>query len=196
VFMVNELIKRNRSIRRFSQETIPSIEQCRQLVDLARKAPATRNLQPLKYIISTATATNQRIFSHVSWAGYLQNWDGPKENEHPTAYIVILHDSELSLPIHFVFCDAGLASQNILLGATEMGFGGCILGSFNPITLQHSLEISERYKPVLVVALGKPGEKVTLEETGPDGDIRYYRDNEDIHHVPKRPLSELILYER
>jgi len=29
----------------------------------------------------------------------------------------------------------------------------------------------------------------------PDGDIRYYRDAEGVHHVPKRSLDELILQE-
>jgi hypothetical protein len=34
---------------------------------------------------------------------------------------------------------------------------------------------------------------VTLETVGPDGSIEYWRDADGVHHVPKRPLDELIL---
>jgi len=42
-------------------------------------------------------------------------------------------------------------------------------------------------------ATGLPAESVTLEEVGPDASIEYWRDADDVHHVPKRPLDELIL---
>ena len=122
----------------------------------------------------------------------MRSWSGPAEGERPSAYIVILGDTEISKSSG---CDHGIAAQSIMLGATERGLGGCMIGSIKRDALRETLEIPERYEIQLVLALGKPAETVVLEDVGPDGDIKYYRDDEDVHHVPKRPLDELILRE-
>ena len=126
------------------------------------------------------------------WAGYIRSWKGPAEGERPSAYIVILGDTELNKSFG---CDHGIAAQSIMLGATERGLGGCMIGSIDRPKLRQVLDIPERYEILLVLALGKPSETVVLEDVGPDGDIKYYRDEEDVHHVPKRTLSELVLKE-
>ena len=190
--MLEDLIRKNRSYRRFYQEVPVDLKTLRSLVNLARLSASAANLQPLKYIISCDPETNARIFPHTRWAGYLKDWPGPAEGERPTAYIIILGDTEISRSFG---CDHGIAAQSIMLGATERGLGGCIIGSIDRDGLRHTLEIPERYEILLVLALGKPKEKVVLEDLGPDGDIRYYRDAAGVHHVPKRPLQELILRE-
>ncbi|MFL7792799.1 MAG: nitroreductase family protein, partial [Anaerolineae bacterium] len=124
------------------------------------------------------------------WAGYLKDWKGPEEGERPAAYIVILGDTEISQDFG---CDHGIAAQSIMLGATEAGLGGCMLGTLDRDELRQVLQIPERYEILLVLALGKPKEQVVIEEVGPDGDIRYWRDSEGVHHVPKRPFAEVIL---
>jgi hypothetical protein len=131
-------------------------------------------------------------YRHAIWAGYLSRWSGPAEGERPSAYIVILGDTELRKGFG---CDHGIAAQSIMLGATERGLGGCMIGSIDRPKLRQVLDIPERYEILLVLALGKPAETVVLEDVGPDGDIKYYRDDEDVHHVPKRTLGELILQE-
>ena len=35
--------------------------------------------------------------------------------------------------------------------------------------------------------------KVVIDPVGPEGDIRYYRDGDGVHHVPKRSLDDLVL---
>lgn len=87
----------------------------------------------------------------------------------------------------------GIAAQTILMGATEKGLGGCILGSIQRDRLREELDIPGQLKIRLVVDLGKPAETVVLEDVEPGEDIRYWRDQSDIHHVPKRTLEELIL---
>ena len=82
-----------------------------------------------------------------------------------------------------------------MLGATERGLGGCMIGSIDRPVLRQVFDIPERYEILLALALGKPAETVVLEDVGPDGDIKYYRDEEDVYHVPKRTLGELILQE-
>jgi nitroreductase len=190
--VIEDLIRRNRSYRRFHQNVSVSKEALRALVNLARLSASGSNLQPLKYILSADPETNARIFPHTRWAGYLKDWDGPEEGERPAAYVVILGDTEIRSSFG---CDHGIAAQSIMLGATERGLGGCILGAIDRSALRETLDIPERYDILLVLALGKPKETIVLEEISPDGDIKYYRDESGVHHVPKRSLEALILQE-
>jgi len=187
--MIEDLIRQNRSYRRFHQDVPVRIETLRALVNLARMSASGANLQPLKYVLCSDRETNARIFPHTRWAGYLKDWGGPMEGERPAAYIVILGDTEIRKSFG---CDHGIAAQSIMLGATERGLGGCIIASIDRDALRQTLDIPEQHEILLVLALGKPNETVVLEEVGPDGDIKYYRDDEDVHHVPKRSLDELI----
>ena len=90
-------------------------------------------------------------------------------------------------------CDHGIAAQSILLGAVEKGLGGCIIASVQREGLGEALAIPPQYEVLVVLALGKPKETVVVETVGPDGDIKYWRDSENVHHVPKRPLDDIIL---
>lgn len=186
---LKDLVRRNRSYRRFYQDvTIPEYI-LEGLVDLARLSPSARNAQTLKYFISYDSETNKKIFPHLSWAGYLKDWDGPSHGERPSAYIVVLNDTKIS--DHY-FCDDGIAIQSILLGAVEQGLGGCIIGSVNRLKLQKALNIPDHLKIIEVIALGKPREQIVLEDVK-DDDIKYWRDDAQTHHVPKRSLDEIIL---
>jgi len=185
-----DLILKNRSYRRFYENKKIRISTLRALVGLARLTPSSANLQPLKYFLSSISETNQKIFPCLRWAGYLKDWDGPAKGERPSAYIVILGDTNISKSFGY---DAGIAAQSILLGAVEKGFGGCIIGSIDRGKLRMSLEIPQHLEILLVIALGKPKEKVVIETVGENNDIKYWRDKKGIHHVPKRPLKDLII---
>jgi nitroreductase len=188
--MLRDLIQKNRSYRRFYEEVDIKPEALRELVDLARLSASAKNFQPLKYILSCDRQKNSLIFPHLVWARFLTNWPGPAEGERPSAYIVILGDTEVS---RFWDYDAGIAAQSMLLGATEKGLGGCMIANINREGLRKALEIPPRYEILLVLALGKPKEKVVIEPVGPDGNTRYWRDSRRVHHVPKRPLDEIII---
>ena len=184
-----DLIVENRTYRRFFQEHTVERNDLEQLVELARCSASAANLQPLKYVLSNTAQTNDLIFFHLAWAGYLKDWPGPEEGERPAAYIVILGDTEVAK--HFG-CDYGIAAQSILLGATEKGLGGCMIGAIQKDGLREAIHLPERYEILLVLALGKPKEKVLIEPVV-DGNIKYWRDDQEIHHVPKRSLQELIV---
>jgi nitroreductase len=180
----------NRSVRRFEQNVPIKEKTLRKLVELARQSASSANLQPLKFMLSAQTATNQRIFPTLSWAGYLKDWKGPEDGERPAAYIIVLGDRELANTFQY---DAGIASQSITLGAAERGLGACLIGSIKRDELRSNFTIPERYEILLVIALGKPAETVLLDELTESGDIKYWRDKNDRHHVPKRGLEELLL---
>jgi nitroreductase len=188
--MIRDLIIQNRSYRRFHEEVDINLQTLKELVDLGRLSASAKNFQPLKYILSSDLRKNSLIFPHLVWARFLTNWPGPSEGERPSAYIVILGDTEIS---RFWDYDAGIAAQSILLGATEKDLGGCMIANINREGLRKALEIPQRYEILLVLALGKPKEKVVIDTVGPDGNTRYWRDNESVHHVPKRPLDEVII---
>jgi len=187
--LIKDLVMKNRSCRRFYEDTVIELETLRELVNLARLSPSGSNLQSLKYILSQSPQENALIFPHLRWAGYLKDWPGPEEGERPSAYIVILGDTQISQSFG---CDHGIAAQSILLGATEKGLAGCMIGSIEK-GLYQALDIPSRYQILLVLALGKAKERAVIEPVGPSGDIKYWRDSEGIHHVPKRSLDEIII---
>jgi nitroreductase len=187
---LKELVSANRSRRRFYQEHFVPQETLVELVDLARLSASGMNRQPLKYMLSNDTALNARIFPLLAWAGYLTDWPGPVEGERPSAYIIILGDKNISAAFGI---DPGIAAQSIMLGATEKGLGGCIIASIKQEELRSVMGIAEDYAILLILALGKPKEQVVVETVGPDGDVRYWRDAEEVHYVPKRALEEIIL---
>ena len=187
---VLELVKRNRSCRRFDASHAMDLDLLRELVEHGRLSASAANLQPLKYVLSQDRAKNDEIFSCLGWAAYLKDWKGPVEAERPTGYIVILGD--LSITKNFR-CDHGIAAQSILLGAREKGLAGCMIAAINQKRLRQVLAIDENQEILLVIALGKPLETAVIENLEPGGDIRYFRDGDGIHHVPKRSLDEIIV---
>jgi nitroreductase len=187
--MIEDLVRRTRSCRRFREEPINE-EVLRRLVDLARLSASAANLQPLKYLLSYENEMNEVIFPELMWAGYMKEWNGPGEGERPSAYIIVLGDREIAKSFG---CDHGIASQNILLGATNMGLGCCIISSVNKDSLRKTFKIPDRFEILHVIALGRPGERIVIEEIGQGGDIKYWRDGSGIHHVPKRALDDIIV---
>jgi len=188
--VIADLIKANRSCRRFDEQHAIATSTLVELVDLARLSASAANLQPLKYVISSALDMNTGIFDCLKWAGYLDAWSGPKSGERPGAYIVILHDTRICKSVD---CDHGIASQSILLGAREKGLAGCMIAAINRPKLSSVLGIADHFKILLVLALGKPTEEIVIEPLNDDGDIRYWRSADMIHHVPKRSVEEMIV---
>lgn len=189
--MIQDLVRKTRSIRRFHEDRPISPETLKSLVDLGRLSASAANRQPLKYILSSDPATNAKIFPCLAWAAYLKDWKGPEPGQRPAAYIVLLGDTSIATDF---WCDHGISGQSILLGAAEMGIGGCFIGAIDKDRLRQALNIPEKFTIMLVIALGEPAETVVVESTvDTGGNIRYWRDAQGVHHVPKRPLAEVIL---
>jgi len=188
--MIEELIRQNRSCRRFHEDYGVDMEILKDLVNLARLSASAANLQPLKYILSCNAEKNERIFAYLAWAAYLKDWPGPKAGERPSAYIIIVGDTRITRDFG---CDHGIASQSILLGAREKGLAGCMIGAINRKDLRKFLNIEDRFKILLVLAIGKPKEEIMIETVDDDSKIKYWRDNDGIQHVPKRKMGDIIL---
>lgn len=184
------LVERSRSFRRFDQSHQIKMEELLALIEISRFTPSAANRQPLRYYLSTEPSMNAAIFQTLAWAAYLPDWPGPAEGERPTAYIVVCVDTNVAKDW---WCDDGIAAQTIILGAVHKGLGGCMIGAIKHEELRTLLEIPPHLKVRLVLALGKPEEEVRIDPVGADGSIRYWRDQEGVHHVPKRAISELVM---
>ncbi|MCX7031615.1 MAG: nitroreductase family protein [Spirochaetes bacterium] len=190
-----DLVIANRSYRRFDgTHTIPATV-LRDLVGLARTTPSGGNLQPLKYVLSCSAEGNALVYETLAWATYLPEWKGPPVHERPTAYVVVLRDLTITQTarVQVSDIDLGIAAQTILLGAIERGLGGCMFASMKREELARRLGLPDTLAVALVIALGKPVEKVVLDDLAPGGSIKYWREPDGTHHVPKRGLEELIL---
>jgi nitroreductase len=188
--MLEDLIRKNRSCRRFIQRRLLDLNTLNELVNLARLSASAANLQPLKYVLCCNPEKNAEIFHCLAWAAYLKDWPGPLEGERPSGYIVVLGDTAIAQDFG---CDHGIACQSILLGAREKGLAGCMLGAVNREKLRDILNLGAQYKILLVLALGAPREEIFIEPLGADGSIRYWRDSRGAHHVPKRGLKEIVI---
>jgi nitroreductase len=186
---LKELVNNTRSFRRFDESYHIEYKTLEDMVDLARMSASGANRQPLKFLLYNTPDDCTRVFPSLAWAGYLKDWSGPEKGERPSGYVIILGDRSVSENFGV---DHGIAAQSIMLGATEAGLGGCVIASIKYETLRAELNIPDRFVILLVLALGKPVEKVVIDSII-EGDVKYWRDNEKIHHVPQRSLRELII---
>lgn len=186
---VRDALIRNRSYRRFYQETEISDKDLLTIADAARLSPSGKNIQALKFLLSNDRELNSRIFTTLAWAGYLTDWDGPEEGERPSAYIVQLLDTDLAANI---MCEDGITAQSMLLQAVELGYGGCIIAAVKRKELKDILNLPDNLVIRNVIALGKPKETVVIEEMD-NGNFKYWRDADGVHHVPKRKLEDIVI---
>lgn len=190
---MQEKIAKTRTFRRFFEKEQISTSLLHDLIDLARLGGSARNGQPWQYMAVNTPELCEKIFPFLGWAGYLSDWKGPEPGERPSAYILcFLNKNWLKGPESEAQFDLGVATQNMLLGAIEERIGGCRIGAFNP-KLAQIFEAPDNLHLSLVVALGKPRETVIIEDCKDDSDIKYWRDEHGVHHVPKRTLKSCLL---
>lgn len=185
---LKELVLKSRSYRRFDESIQIDAKTIESLIDLARLSPTGANKQPLKFLYFNTPDECTRIFPYIAWAGYLTDWAGPEKGERPSAYVLIAGDKAIS---DLFGIDHGIAAQSIMLGAAEAGLGGCIIGSIKRTELSNELSLPDNFDILLILALGKPVENIIIEDIK-NSDVKYWRDNNKNHHVPKRSLKELI----
>ncbi len=188
--MIRQLVLMNRSFRRYDESKRISSQTLRDLVDLARLSPSAANLQNLRYWLVEDDESLEKVFPCLRWANYLKDWDGPLPSERPVAYILVLAPHNVT---KFHYYDCGIACQSMLLGATSMGFGGCMIASMDRDRMKRELGLPEDMEIMLAVALGYPAEEVVIDSIDEKGNIEYWRDEKDRHHVPKLDLKTLIL---
>jgi len=180
-----KIIKR-RSIRRFKQKPI-LLDVLKKFVNAARLAPSAANLQPLEFCIVNNKDLCSKVFEALSWAGYIKPEWSPAESERPMAYIIILVKDSKNL---WYLRDVSFAASNIVLCAEGEGLASCILCKIDKEKIRKSLKIPEQIIIDSVIALGYGAEQSIVEDIVDS--VKYYRDEKQVLHVPKRKLEDII----
>ena len=184
--MLKDLLKQTRSIRRYDESKRIDRSTLMDTVESVRYCPSAANLQRVRIAIIDDYKSGE-VFDTLSFAAYLRPWVRPDVGQRPVAYLVLMTKAE---PDTNLAIDCGIVAEALALSAREKGIGYCMFRSFNAENLTRVIG-KEGYNPVLVISLGYPGEEVVIE-TATDS-LRYYRDEDSVHHVPKLALEDIIL---
>ena len=190
--MIKDLVQKNRSYRGYDESRKVTREELVHLVECARLAPSSVNMQPLRYYLIHTQEELDLLQPLTNWARALPELTLPHPGHCPTGFVVICQDTNLNPSIPRFQKDIGIVAQTMLLAAVEMGLGGCMIGNYDAGKVKAALNLAENLAPVLIVAIGKPDETIVLTDVGPNGETNYYRDENDVHYVPKRSLVEMI----
>ena len=184
---VYDLNRSRRTVRKFTQSPVPR-ELLMRLVDAARVSPSGSNLQPLRYRIVDKKQECDTLFQYLKWAGYLP--DGtPKEDERPTAYIIVAQDlTRRQTDAHY---DAGAAMMAMTLCAQEEGVSSCWIGSVDRKAVGDMYGLDKNIQILLVLALGYPAQE-SVDEELTDESVRYWLDDAGVLHVPKRSMEDIL----
>ncbi|MBQ1319223.1 MAG: nitroreductase family protein [Solobacterium sp.] len=185
---IKELVLKNRSYRAYDESYQLTEQDMRDYIELCRYCATSGNIQALKFYTAWERDEVDAIAKCTHWGK-----DRPYPGINPSGFIVILQDTDIDKRMWAWWRDAGVAAQTILLSAAEQGLGGLMIGSFDKNPLREVLKLADNLKILLVVAIGKPTEQSVIEDVDADGEVRVHRDENNVTHVKKRPLDELIV---
>lgn len=191
--MLLNLIKKSRTHRHFTDEAIAK-ESILEILDAARYSSSGRNKQSLRYACTVADDKCQEIFKNISLGGALKQEEKPTLDERPRAFIAIATDDSTVEDNSALFFNMGLASQNMILRANDLGLNTCVVMAYNKKEIDKILKIPENYSSKILIVLGKGKEEVKIVDIHSNEDTKYYRNN-SVHYVPKIILEELIIGE-
>ncbi len=191
--MLKDLVTKSRSYRGYNENRKVTREELLELVECARLCPSSVNAQPFCYYLAWEKEEVEKIQALTNWARALPHMKLPHPGKCPTAFIIILQDTTIGESLARYQKDVGIVAQTMLLAATEMGLGGCMIGNYNAQKVKDALALDEKYAPMLIVAIGEPAEEIVLKEVEPGENMAYYRDENDVHYVPKRKLKDIVI---
>lgn len=178
-----DVIMTRRSIRRFRPDPVDR-ETLRHIVKAGSYAPSGGNRQPWEFIVVNTPELVDQVYPRVRWLG-----GDPPVGQRPTAYIaLLLQDGTRHAS------SGGAAFQNMMLAAWERGVGSCCIGSIDRDQVNALLEVPPELHLFVILALGYPAEDPVVQETAES--LRPTRDEHGVLHVPKRPLEDLIHFDR
>jgi len=149
------LFERRFSCRSFDT-TPPDRGTLEAVLEAARWAPSGGNLQPWRFVVVLEADRRRALAGAAYGQAFLA--------QAPTV-ITVCAVPEESVK-HYgqrgrdLYClqDTAAAAENLLLAATELGLGSCWVGAFDESAVSRVLELPQNWRPVALLALGRPAE--------------------------------------
>jgi nitroreductase len=161
-----EIIKKRVSVRAYEDKPVPK-ETMHSLLEAARYAPSARNLQQLEYKVITKKDLIKKLSDGIAAVVEREHAPFPRRSSffYSSPLLIIITGPQGNA---WIFSDAALAAQNIMLCATENGLGTCFIGMARfierEISLLQELHISEDHKIAAAVVCGYAAEKPAAKE--------------------------------
>ena len=186
---LDSLLLKNRSCRGYDHSVRVGEDVLRKIVAVNTKIPSARNQQVLRYRLVTADDEVSAVNGSIRLGGALPELHLPFKGTEPLSFIIVCSSIEAE---KYVYVDLGISLQSMLLKAVEIGLNGIIICAFDGKAIADALHLDS--VPLAVLAIGKSAERFRLVEMPADGSVKYYRDSDGVHCVPKRSLEEILLH--
>ncbi|MFZ3077688.1 MAG: nitroreductase family protein [Candidatus Aenigmatarchaeota archaeon] len=167
-----DCIKTRRSIRKYADKEVPD-EILKELIDCARRAPASHGAQSWEFVLVRDKSTKEKLSKIHKWCGFVKG---------AAAVIVVCYDK---MKLKFSPSDIinpSLAAQNILLAAHSLGLGACwvFVKDFDDPDVEQKakglLGIPESAGVLCMIPVGYPDEKPAHKKL---------REIDDVLHMEK-----------
>jgi nitroreductase len=190
---LSTVIRERHSVRKYDANFKISQEEIKDILSEATLAPSSSNMQPWKFMVIQdeetkkelrAIANNQeqvetssaviavlgdkemyknaeKIFQQSFEAGLVDQETMERMIENTTK---LYSSASAETRTNIATFDAGLLSMQLMLIAKARGYDTVTMGGFNKQKFAERFEVSERYFPVVLIALGKaaaPGRQTT-----------------------------------
>ncbi|OGS56011.1 MAG: hypothetical protein A3K60_06390 [Euryarchaeota archaeon RBG_19FT_COMBO_56_21] len=139
---VKDSIRARRSIRKYRSKSIPR-EALEELLEAARLAPSSSNLQAWNIVVVTDKATKNTLVPASGNQGFVGEC---------SAYLVGVAEADYNA------IDIAIALDHISLRAVELGLGTCWIGDFDPQMTKKILGIPDNLKVHICMTLGYPAQ--------------------------------------
>ena len=165
------LIKSRRSVRAYQPEDIPR-DHVDQLIEALRWAPSAGNRQPWHFFVISNPETKQNLVSAAFGQSFIA--------EAPLVFVICAEPDKSAKRYGergremYVYQDTAAAIQNLLLTATDLGYGTCWVGAFDPSKVTEVLKLPEKRIPVAIIPVGKVTKLPALTPRHPVKDIVTY----------------------
>lgn len=158
-----DAIMQRRSIRKYKKGSIPE-EDLKKILECGRQAPSAANRQPWRFIVVRDSDLKQKVAQACSGQMWLADAD-----------VILAGVGIPEISSEWYPVDVAIAMQNMILSATDLGYGTCWIGAFDQEKVKAVLNLPESETVVALTPIGVPD-----QEPGPK---------------PRRATEELFVWQ-
>ncbi|QED46517.1 nitroreductase family protein [Cytobacillus dafuensis] len=182
--ILSEVIHERKSVRKFDSSYNISKEEIASMLTEAIEAPSSSNLQPWRFIIIQDQETKKKVkqiaynqeqtetcsaiiavigdteMYHNIDKIYQSNFEAGNIDETNMERLIqnakgLYPSAPADVRLNITTFDAGLISMQLMLIAKAKGYDTVCMGGFNKKQFAEAFDLSDRYVPIVLIALGK-----------------------------------------